>query len=64
LYAISTEIKAHNPEEDDDLTTIISIISFEGGRGTRAGEAERTGLNSEYDVMALIKESQNEDKTI
>ena len=61
MYAISTEIKAQNPEEDDDLTT---IISFEGGRGTRAGEAERTGLNSEYDVMALIKESQNEDKTI
>ena len=29
-----------------------------------AGEAQRTGLNSEEDVMALVKEMRNEDEQV
>ena len=39
-----------------------AVYAMQVLQGEMAGEAQRTGLNSEEDVMALVKEMRNEDE--
>lgn len=39
-----------------------AVYAMQVLQGEMAGEAQRTGLNSEEDVMALVKEIRNEDE--
>ena len=41
-----------------------AVYAMQVLQGEMAGEAQRTGLNSEEDVMALVKEMRNEDEQV
>ena len=51
---------------EDNAVRIVNsaVYAMQVLQNEMAGEAERTGLTSEDDVMALVKELRNEDKRI